>query len=105
MRIIHIRPLIRDTQTNVNYKNVNYCVVIFGPVIDGQTESNPKSPLCMGTCSKRDRDWSAQYHVGRGGIKSQSFLSLPVHVARWALMHRFLSVRLSTFHWTLIHIS
>ncbi len=37
------------------------------------------------------------------------FLSPPVHIARWAHMHRFLSVclsvRLSVCHWIIIHIS
>ena len=34
-----------------------------------------------------------------------AFLSPPVHVARWAHMHRCLSVRPSVCHWTIIHIS
>ncbi len=35
------------------------------------------------------------------------FLSKPVHIARWAHMHRFLSIRLSVCHWIIlvIHIS
>ena len=34
-----------------------------------------------------------------------TFLSPPVHIAWWAHMHRFLSVRPSVCHWIIIHIS
>ncbi len=33
------------------------------------------------------------------------FLSPPVHIARWAHMHRFLPVQPSVRHWIMIHIS
>ncbi len=36
---------------------------------------------------------------------SDQFLSPPVQIARWAHIHRFLSVRLSVRHWIIIHIS